>query len=158
MHFLFGRDGGSRSGLLSQTYHAGALRFTEPLALLPARSTSYVLMVQKKRTHFSSLRFGRDGGSRTHMKLPSADFESAASAIPPHPVKLDYFSTKKTGLQAFLQKIDKEKSDAIFAAFCQASQNCLQIVILIATSLVFRQSSFVVVFLLFFVSKNIVNF
>ena len=58
------------------------------------------------------------------MKLPSADFESAASAIPPHPVKPDYFSIKKTDLQAFSQKFDQEKSDAIFAAFCQASQNC----------------------------------
>ena len=26
---------------------------------------------------------GAEGGSRTRMKLPSADFESAASAIPP---------------------------------------------------------------------------
>ena len=27
---------------------------------------------------------GAGGGSRTHMKLPSTDFESVASAIPPH--------------------------------------------------------------------------
>lgn len=26
---------------------------------------------------------GAEGGSRTHMKLPSRDFESRASAIPP---------------------------------------------------------------------------
>ena len=27
---------------------------------------------------------GAGGGSRTHMKLPPMDFESIASAIPPH--------------------------------------------------------------------------
>lgn len=30
------------------------------------------------------LGFGAEGGSRTRMKLPSTDFESVASAIPPH--------------------------------------------------------------------------
>ena len=54
------------------------------------------------------------------MKLPSADFESAASAIPPHPVKLDYFSIKKTDLQAFSQKFDQEKSDAKIASLFKA--------------------------------------
>ena len=38
-----------------------------------------------KKLHFTRRFFlGAGGGSRTHMKLPSTDFESVASAIPPH--------------------------------------------------------------------------
>ena len=43
-----------------------------------------------KKLHFWSF-FGAGGGSRTHMKLPSMDFESIASAIPPHQHIFFYF-------------------------------------------------------------------
>lgn len=45
------------------------------------------------------LGFGAEGGSRTRMKLPSTDFESVASAIPPLRLVLFYFIINKKKLQ-----------------------------------------------------------
>ena len=45
---------------------------------------------RQKRSFFS----GAGGGSRTHMKLPSTDFESVASAIPPHQLNTKLFYHK----------------------------------------------------------------
>ena len=50
---------------------------------------------------------GAEGGGRTHMRLPSQDFESCASAIPPLRHVLDKIndSTIFNDLQVFISKI-----------------------------------------------------
>ncbi len=63
-------------------YHAGAGERKHGCLRFSARSTPIRFSgLDNKPFQFSYV--GAEGGSRTHMKLPSRDFESRASAIPP---------------------------------------------------------------------------
>ena len=44
-----------------------------------------LLSIEKAARIFPAAFFNADGGTRTHTKSPPKDFESFASAIPPHP-------------------------------------------------------------------------
>ncbi len=68
------------------------------------------LKIPKKKTGYPSLS-GAEGGGRTLMKLPSRDFESRASAIPPLRqifVERNHFSIKNFCLQAFFIQFSKK--------------------------------------------------
>lgn len=68
------------------------------------------LKIPKKKTGYPSLS-GAEGGGRTLMKLPSRDFESRASAIPPLRqifVERNHFNTKNICLQAFFIQFSKK--------------------------------------------------
>ena len=86
--FLLGAGGGGRSAV-SRASLAVPLsrRGGRTQTRLPSlfRPFSPLTNLSKKESSlFNFLRSGAGGGGRTLMKLPSRDFESLASAIPPH--------------------------------------------------------------------------
>ena len=55
--------------------------------------------------------YNADGGTRTRTMSPSADFESAASAIPPHPQTSDiiaYYITLSQVVSSYVSSYYKE--------------------------------------------------
>ncbi len=96
---------------------------------------------------------GAEGGSRTHMKLPSRDFESRASAIPPlRHIKLSFAIWN--GRRTVCTRRNKVSSQRLNDAYCRKCDNQFYVSkiilmsypplrhFLIATALFYHKKSF----------------